>query len=82
MWYNQATDKVKILLAGCSNINKSEKCFHLTGWLLFLASAVFFIMQSLKSNNILGLTGSVIFLAGCMAFLIPLVLGWNNKGED
>jgi hypothetical protein len=36
-------------------------------------------MQSLKSNNILGLTGSVIFLIGCVAFLIPLVLGWKNK---
>jgi predicted membrane channel-forming protein YqfA (hemolysin III family) len=67
------------LAQGGLNINKGEKRFHLLGWLLFLVCAVFFIMQSLKSNNILGLTGSVIFLIGCVAFLIPLVLGWKNK---
>jgi len=65
----------------CSNIKKAEKRFHLLGWLLFLVCAVFFITQSLKSNSILGLAGSVVFLLGCVAFLIPLVLSWNRKGE-
>ena len=59
-------------------INKTEKRYHLAGWLLFLVCAVFFIAQSLTDNNIMGLTGSIIFFAGCIAFLIPLVGNWRK----
>jgi len=63
------------------NITKSEKRFHLLGWLLFLVCAVFFILDSLTDNNTFGLTGSIVFLAGCIVFLLPLVYNWNNKDK-
>jgi len=59
-------------------ISKQEKRYHLAGWLLFLACAIFFIAQSLTDNNMLGLSGSIIFLAGCIAFLIPLLGNWRQ----
>lgn len=59
-------------------INKTEKRYHLVGWLLFVVCAFFFIAQSLTDNNMLGLTGSIIFFAGCIAFLIPLVGNWHK----
>ncbi|MDX9800611.1 MAG: cytochrome oxidase subunit III [Spirochaetia bacterium] len=43
---------------------------HLTGWILFLVSAVFFIITS---GTILELTASITFLAGCLVFLISLL---------
>jgi uncharacterized membrane protein YhhN len=61
------------------SISKTEKRYHLAGWLLFLVCAIFFIAQNLTDNNILGLSGSVIFLAGCIAFLIPLVCNWHKQ---
>ncbi len=60
------------------SISKKEKRYHLAGWLLFLVCAVFFIVQSLTDNNLLGLSGSIFFLAGCIAFLIPLVSNWHK----
>jgi len=60
------------------DIDKTEKRFHLIGWLLFLICAIFFILQSLTDNNTFGLTGSVVFLVGCLAFLIPLALNWKE----
>jgi predicted membrane channel-forming protein YqfA (hemolysin III family) len=59
-------------------IDKTEKRYHLAGWLLFIICAVFFIAQSLTDNNMLGLSGSIIFFAGCVAFLIPLVSNWRR----
>ncbi len=63
-----------------SNMKKAETRFHLLGWLLFLVCAIFFIIESLLTSSPVGLVASVVFLAGCMAFLIPLVAGWN-RGE-
>ncbi len=58
---------------------KTEKWFHLTGWLLFLVCAIFFIMQYLLHSSALGLIGSIVFLFGCIVFLIPLVGNWKGK---
>jgi hypothetical protein len=44
--------------------------------------AVLFILQSLTDNNVFGLTGSLVFLAGCVAFIVPLVTGWNDKRDS
>ena len=47
--------------------------FHLAGWLLFVASAVFFIASSLATGDAIGLVGSVLFLVACLVFVWPLV---------
>ena len=51
-----------------------DKKFHLSGWILFLVCAGFFIASNIEVGNPLGLTGSIIFLVACVAFIIPLVI--------
>ncbi len=43
----------------------------ITGWLLFIISALGFIWSSLKSGDIPSLVGGVFFLIACIVFLIP-----------
>jgi len=45
------------------------KIINITGWGLFLISAIGFIMSSL--GNFWAMFGSVFFLFGCLVFLIP-----------
>ena len=52
--------------------NRQRK-FHLSGWILFLVCAVFFIASSIEGGDILGLVGSIVFLVGCIVFIIPLI---------
>jgi predicted membrane channel-forming protein YqfA (hemolysin III family) len=49
--------------------------FHLWGWILFVICAGFFIAQSIRDSDGLGLAASIIFLAGCLVFIYPLVRG-------
>jgi len=51
-----------------------ERIFHLSGWILFMACAGFFIASSVEADSILSLVGSIIFLIGCVVFIIPLVI--------
>ena len=46
----------------------NTKIINIAGWILFLISAIGFIMSSLKN---LKMFGSLFFLAGCVVFLIP-----------
>lgn len=48
----------------------------ITGWLLFIVSALFFILASLRAGDNLALAGSIFFLIACFAFLVPL---FHNK---
>ena len=50
-----------------------EKHYAITGWALFLFSAIFFIAASWRSGDMLGFVGSLLFLLACFAFLVPLV---------
>jgi len=50
-----------------------EKKFNLTGWILFIVCAGFFITSAIKANDIWYLVGSFIFLGGCVMFIIPLI---------
>ena len=52
---------------------RSERCFHLTGWLLFLACAILFTVDASLNGSVLGILAGGLFLAGCIAFLVPLV---------
>ena len=45
------------------------KIINITGWVLFLISAIGFIMSSL--GNFWSMFGSLFFFACCVVFLIP-----------
>lgn len=46
---------------------------EILGWVLFVLSALGFIVSSLRLGDLAGLLGGVLFLAGCLAFLLPLI---------
>ncbi len=47
--------------------------FQLWGWILFIGSAIFFMITSIRSGDLLGLAGGVLFLVACFVFLAPLL---------
>ena len=55
--------------------------YQLSGWILFIICAIFFIASGLKNHDILTFIGGVIFLIACIVFLIPLVRP-NKKAEN
>ena len=57
-----------------------ERKFHLSGWILFMVCAGFFISSAIKADDILVLAGSIIFLGGCVVFIIPMVI--KGKQDD
>ncbi len=50
---------------------------QILGWVLFIFSAIGFIVSSLRLGDIAGFFGGVLFLAGCLAFLVPMLV---NRG--
>jgi hypothetical protein len=58
-----------------------EKRFQLSGWILFIVCAGFFIASAINTDDILVLTGSIIFLGGCVVFIIPMVIK-GKQDED
>jgi hypothetical protein len=46
---------------------------EILGWVLFVLSALGFVVSSLRSGDLAGLLGGVLFLAGCLVFLLPLM---------
>jgi hypothetical protein len=46
---------------------------QLVGWILFVLSAIGFIVSSARLGDVAGITGGVLFLAGCLVFIIPLL---------
>ena len=56
---------------------KRKDRYALTGWLLFILCAVFYLASSLKNHDLLAVIGSVLFLLACLVFMIPLV--WPDK---
>jgi F0F1-type ATP synthase assembly protein I len=53
--------------------------YQIVGWILFISCAIFFIVSSLKNQDILTFIGSVIFLIACIVFIIPLIRTNKNK---
>lgn len=43
------------------------------GWLLFVLSAIAFIVSSARLGDVAGIAGGVLFLAGCLVFMAPLL---------
>ena len=46
------------------------KC-QLGGWFLFIVSALFYGIASIRAGDFLGFLGSLFFLVACFVFLIP-----------
>jgi hypothetical protein len=51
----------------------SGRATEILGWVLFVLSALGFILSSLREGDLAGLLGGVLFLAGCLVFLLPLL---------
>ena len=47
--------------------------FQLWGWILFIASAIFFVAASIRAGDPLSLIGGALFLLACFVFLAPLL---------
>lgn len=56
----------------CAGHRRSERRCHLTGWWLFVGSAIFFIIAGLRTGDVLTIAGGILFLLGCLLFLYPM----------
>lgn len=48
-----------------------ERKWQIRGWILFIASALFYIAGTFRAGDLIGLGGSLLFLVACFVFLIP-----------
>jgi hypothetical protein len=58
-----------------SNGSKQGKNQDLWGWVLFVISALFFIVSSIRNGDLIGLLGGIFFLLACVAFLASYIRG-------
>ena len=56
--------------------------YQISGWVLFIICAIFFIASSLKNHDTLTFIGSVIFLIACIVFLIPILSEYKTTEDD
>jgi hypothetical protein len=49
------------------------RAHEILGWILFILSAVGFIVSSARMGDLAGMAGGVLFLAGCLVFVAPLL---------
>lgn len=49
------------------------RAHEILGWLLFILSAIGFIVSSARIGDLAGMAGGVLFLAGCLVFVAPLL---------
>ncbi len=54
---------------------------NFVGWILFVISALWFIVASLRSGETVYLLGSIFFLLGCVVFLIPYAARLRRSGS-
>ena len=52
---------------------KDQHRYELWGWILFIGSALFFMLSSIRANDPVSLVGGALFLVACFIFLVPLV---------
>lgn len=55
---------------------RKGRIFQLWGWALFMISALFFIIASVRSGDWLGLLGGLFFLLANIVFVIPV---WKQR---
>jgi len=56
--------------------------YQITGWILFIICAIFFMAASLVNHDMLTLFGSVIFLIACFVFLVPIIAECRATRDD
>lgn len=49
---------------------KRSERLELWGWILFVVSALFFIVASIRTGDIIGFLGGFFFLIACVVFLL------------
>jgi F0F1-type ATP synthase assembly protein I len=49
----------------------SNRSINLTGWILFVISALAFIVAGYRSGDMIALLGGIFFLVACLVFMIP-----------
>ena len=59
----------------------TESKVNLVGWILFVISALWFIVASLRSGDTVYLIGSIFFLLGCVVFLVPYAARLRCSGS-
>jgi hypothetical protein len=59
-----------------------ERKFVLTGWWLFVVSAGFFIIASLRAGDMIGLLGACAFMAANISFLIPFYRRSSHEDHE
>mmetsp|Transcript_2243 Transcript_2243/g.4491 ORF Transcript_2243/g.4491 Transcript_2243/m.4491 type:complete len:116 (+) Transcript_2243:34-381(+) len=69
-------NKPTIQLVGWSDLSRHEK-YDLVGWILFVFSAVFYLVAAVEFESLTSILGSLFFLVACFAFLIPML--WKEK---
>ena len=48
---------------------RRDETLELWGWILFVVSALFFVVAGIRSEDIVGLLGGVFFFIACVVFL-------------
>jgi hypothetical protein len=57
--------------------------YQLWGWILFIASAIFFMAASINAGDSISLVGGALFLIACFVFLAPLLAQFlQATGDD
>jgi hypothetical protein len=67
------TEMVSLVFRKVYRGYKLARNYQLLGWILFIISAIGFIVSSIRSGDLPGLIGGIFFLLACLAFLIPFV---------
>ena len=72
------------ILPGKTMSQTTQHRFQLWGWILFIASAIFFMASSINAGDPVSLIGGALFLVACFIFLAPLLaqLGANHAGAE
>lgn len=47
--------------------------YELTGWIVFVASALCYIAASIPTGDPLSIAGGVLFFAACILFIVPML---------
>ncbi len=58
---------------GRSVTSHTNRRFELAGWVIFVASACFFLIATIRSGDLLSIAGSALFLLACFVFMVPLL---------
>ncbi|MFQ5959460.1 MAG: hypothetical protein ACE5LF_08845 [Alphaproteobacteria bacterium] len=62
--------------------HRRQRTYQLSGWGLFIVSAVFFVAASARAGDVLGLLGAVFFFVACLVFLVPLLVRRTPEKPD